>query len=354
MILNDKQILKLANDGMIQPFTPKLVRRFERGVMSYSIDQNGNEVTQRVYREPGKPCISFGASSYGFDIRLSPKDFRIFRHIPGTVINPKAFNPDNLISAELHEDEYGRFFILPGHSYGLGVALERLQMPRNITAIAIGKSTYARCFSAETKVKLVDGDFTFTEMISRVANNKKLFGFGVNSDRRIVTQELIAPRFIENSRLIRVTLNNLEQIDCTPDHIFLLKNGDRVEAQNLTAGDSLQATEVYSHKVLSVESLPGEHPTYCLTAPSTGNFALAVGVFVENCGIIANLTPIESQWQGNLTIELSNSSNADVRIYANEGICQLLFFQGEDCSTSYSDRSGKYQGQSEEVTLAKV
>ena len=52
--------------------------------------------------------------------------------------------------------------------------------------------------------------------------------------------------------------------------------------------------------------------------------------------------------------EFSNSSGADCRIYANEGICQLLFFEGDPCDTTYSDRQGKYQHQPEKVTLAKI
>lgn len=55
-----------------------------------------------------------------------------------------------------------------------------------------------------------------------------------------------------------------------------------------------------------------------------------------------------------IKIELSNSSNTDCRIYVNEGIAQLLFLEGEDCAISYEDRQGKYQGQEESVTLAKV
>jgi dCTP deaminase len=53
-------------------------------------------------------------------------------------------------------------------------------------------------------------------------------------------------------------------------------------------------------------------------------------------------------------LEFSNSSGADCRIYANEGICQLLFFEGDPCETTYKDRAGKYQHQPERVTLAKV
>jgi dCTP deaminase len=110
----------------------------------------------------------------------------------------------------------------------------------------------------------------------------------------------------------------------------------------------------HNHKVIDVKPIQGIHDTYCLTAPSTGNFALSAGVFVSNCGIIANLTPAESQWQGHLTLEFSNSSSADCRIYANEGVVQLLFLEGEDCEVSYSDRAGKYQNQPEQVTLARV
>ena len=66
-------------------------------------------------------------------------------------------------------------------------------------------------------------------------------------------------------------------------------------------------------------------------------------------GIIVTTTPEE---MGTLILEFSNSSGADCRIYANEGICQLLFFEGDPCST-YEDR-GKYQNQPEKVTLAKI
>jgi dCTP deaminase len=71
-------------------------------------------------------------------------------------------------------------------------------------------------------------------------------------------------------------------------------------------------------------------------------------------GIIANLTPAEAGWRGHLTLEFSNSSSADCRIYANEGIVQLLFLEGVPCEVSYEKRRGKYQDQSEQVTLARI
>ncbi|RUR78284.1 dCTP deaminase [Chlorogloeopsis fritschii PCC 6912] len=199
MIKNDKWIAQMAEKGMILPFESNLVREIK---VNTALGMN--------------PVISYGLSSYGYDIRLSPNEFRIFRHIPGTVVDPKNFNSQNLEPTQLHTDTNGSYFILPAHSYGLGVALERLEVPDNITVICIGKSTYARC------------------------------------------------------------------------------------------------------------------------------------------GIIANLTPAEAAWRGHLTLEFSNSSSADCRIYANEGVVQLLFLEGEPCAISYEARQGKYQDQPEKVTLARV
>jgi len=199
VIKNDIWITEKAQQGMISPFESSLIRK--------------------VQKKPDieiRPVISYGLSSYGYDIRLSAAEFRIFRHIPGTVVDPKNFNPQNLEITQLHTDTDGSYFILPAHSYGLGVALEKLEVPDYITVICIGKSTYARC------------------------------------------------------------------------------------------------------------------------------------------GIIANLTPAEAAWRGHLTLEFSNSSSADCRIYANEGVVQLLFLEGEPCAISYEARQGKYQDQAEIVTLAKV
>jgi len=72
------------------------------------------------------------------------------------------------------------------------------------------------------------------------------------------------------------------------------------------------------------------------------------------CGIITNVTPLEPGWEGFLTLEVSNTTPLPARIYANEGIAQLLFFESdEECQVSYSDRAGKYQTQ-EGVTLPKI
>ncbi len=64
------------------------------------------------------------------------------------------------------------------------------------------------------------------------------------------------------------------------------------------------------------------------------------------CGIIVNVTPFEPEWEGFVTLEISNTTPLPAKIYANEGLAQVLFYQGaEDCEVSYADRGGKYMGQ---------
>jgi dCTP deaminase len=74
------------------------------------------------------------------------------------------------------------------------------------------------------------------------------------------------------------------------------------------------------------------------------------------CGIITNVTPFEPEWEGHVTLEISNTTPLPAKIYANEGICQVLFFEADDddvCQTSYGDKKGKYQKQTG-VTLPKL
>ena len=71
------------------------------------------------------------------------------------------------------------------------------------------------------------------------------------------------------------------------------------------------------------------------------------------CGIIVNVTPIEPEWEGHITLEFSNTTNLPAKLYANEGVAQLVFLESDEvCRVSYKDRGGKYQGQTG-VTLPK-
>ncbi len=108
--------------NLIQPFSSGLVREIE-----------------------GRRIISAGASSYGYDMRLADDGFRVFSPIHGREIDPKHFDEDSLIEPPLRTaEDNSKYYLLPPHSYGLGVTVETFQMPRNVTGLAIGKSTYAR------------------------------------------------------------------------------------------------------------------------------------------------------------------------------------------------------------------
>ena len=193
-ILSDKEIKQLAlEEGMIQPFQDRLISE-----------------------QDGRRLLSYGLSSYGYDIRLSPKQCLIFGRTQAGDCDPKAFDADILKPTELLEDEKGQYFLLPPFGYCLGVAEEYLDLPKDVTVVAVGKSTYARS------------------------------------------------------------------------------------------------------------------------------------------GIMANITPAEARWKGHLTLEISNCTALFNRIYANEGICQLLFFRGNECETDYQMRKGKYQDQKKEVVFSQV
>ena len=72
------------------------------------------------------------------------------------------------------------------------------------------------------------------------------------------------------------------------------------------------------------------------------------------CGIVVNVTPLEPEWEGRVTLEFSNTTPLPAKIYANEGVAQVIFFESDEvCETSYRDRGGKYQGQ-KGVTLPRI
>lgn len=73
------------------------------------------------------------------------------------------------------------------------------------------------------------------------------------------------------------------------------------------------------------------------------------------CGIIVNVTPFEPEWEGYATLEISNTTPLPAKVYANEGLCQVLFFESdEDCETSYKDKGGKYMEQPAQIVLPRL
>jgi deoxycytidine triphosphate deaminase/intein/homing endonuclease len=282
---------------------------------------------------------------------------------------------------------------------------------RNFVAndFIVHNSTYARCFSADTRVALADGTAaTFEELVRRHEAGEVARGYSIAGDGRVIVAALESPRFIGRDSLLEITLDNAARISTTPDHLFMRRDGRMVAAGGLRPDDALmplyrevsQGQELLyqpadgslslvqdladqyrqrhgaafaalvsaqangrrafaaggnrNHRVTRIRELPGDHDVYCLTVPEAGNFALEAGVFVKNCGIIVNVTPLEPEWEGHVTLEFSNTTTLPAKIYANEGVAQMLFFESDEvCSTSYKDRGGKYQGQLG-VTLPKT
>ncbi len=111
MIKSDKWIKKMAQKGMITPFSDKQIR---------------------------KGVISYGVSSYGYDIKLGD-EFKIFTNINTTVVDPKNFDERSLV------DFKGEVCIIPPNSFALASSIEYFKIPRDIIVICLGKSTYARC-----------------------------------------------------------------------------------------------------------------------------------------------------------------------------------------------------------------
>ena len=89
-------------------------------------------------RQVRKGGISFGLSSYGYDIRIAD-EFKIFTNINTTIVDPKAFDPRSFV------DYQGEVALIPPNSFALGRSVEYFKIPRNVLTICVGKSTYARC-----------------------------------------------------------------------------------------------------------------------------------------------------------------------------------------------------------------
>jgi dCTP deaminase len=116
-IKSDKWIRKMAEEhDMISPFEP-------------------NQVKQNA---AGERMVSYGTSSYGYDIRCS-KEFKLFTNLNSTIVDPKNFDPNSFV--EVNAD----FCIIPPNSFALARTVEYFKIPRNVLTVCLGKSTYARC-----------------------------------------------------------------------------------------------------------------------------------------------------------------------------------------------------------------
>jgi deoxycytidine triphosphate deaminase len=390
-IKSDRWIRRMALEhGMIDPFEPDQIKEAD-----------------------GRRIVSYGTSSYGYDIRCAD-EFKLFTNINSTIVDPKNFDSKNFV------DVKGEHVIIPPNSFALARTVEYFRIPRNVLTVCLGKSTYARCFRGDTRVALVDGTApTLEEMAGRAETGELFWGYSIGRDGRVIVTMLESPRYIGRDSLVEVVLDNKESVYASPDHQFMMRDGSMTAAHELQPGDSLMplyrwpssqnSYVIYqpdkgdwtpshfmleewktlwqvrqgmisdspshgdfdlpipaplhqvkvpahpmNHKVMGVRQVLGEHDVYCLTVPEAGNFALEAGVFVHNCGILVNVTPFEPEWEGYVTLEFSNTTPLPAKIYANEGVAQVIFFESDEiCETSYKDRGGKYLGQ-HGVTLPKL
>ncbi len=198
------------------------------------------------------------------------------------------------------------------------------------------------CFVGETLVPLVDGkSYRIQELAAR---SEEFIVYACTPTKRIVAAKATAKLTRKNAALVKVILDNDEEIICTPDHQFMLRDRSYEEAQNLHPGTSLmpfyskmdkdgctliqqpdsgeweraelicdrsqtqpnKIREVnhlahYNHKAVNVIPLESKQDVYCLTVPGYNNFALQAGVFVHNCGMMAIKTPFNAaQLEGKL------------------------------------------------------
>ncbi|MGH9811428.1 MAG: dCTP deaminase domain-containing protein, partial [Terriglobia bacterium] len=125
-------------------------------------------------------------------------------------------------------------------SFALAETVETLEIPRSVICICLGKSTYARCFRGDTRVALVDGSSPSLEDMARRAEAGECFwGYSIGPLGRLMVTELAAPRYIGRDALLEIALDNGEAVHCTPDHLWVARDGRMVEANALRAGDSL-------------------------------------------------------------------------------------------------------------------
>ncbi|HKS26390.1 MAG TPA: RtcB family protein [Pyrinomonadaceae bacterium] len=200
--------------------------------------------------------------------------------------------------------------ITPDTHYGYGVPVGCVLITDVDTgAVAMGPVGYdIGCFTEDTLVPTIDGR---SYPIGQLAQStEEIYVYSLSPEQRVVVAKATAKKTRVSAPLVRVTLDNGQEIRCTPDHEFMLRDGTYRQAQHLAPQTSLmpfhlgefmgynnltnaasinsqRAHYSYNHKVVSVEFLDEVADVYCLTVPEYGNFALDAGVFVHNCGMMS-------------------------------------------------------------------
>jgi DNA gyrase subunit B len=218
------------------------------------------------------------------------------------------------------------------------------------------------CFSGGTKIALLDGrNVSFKQLVEEDKRSKINFVYTINDNGNITAAEIKNPRVTKkNAEVIKIILDNNEEIICTPDHKFMLRNGAYKEAKDLTKQDSLMplykrefvngrnilkqepmAIQPYNHKIKEIVKLSEKIDVYDLEVPETHNFALASGIFVHNSAKVGR----DKEYQAILPLRgkiLNVEKSNPVRALSSEEIANLITVIGTGVGEQFDLQKLRY------------
>jgi len=184
----------------------------------------------------------------------------------------------------------GHVALMPDAHLGIGATIGSV-IPTKSSIIPSAVGVDLGCFVGDIKVPLLDGSQqTLRDLAERI---DPFWVYSMDSSLKIVPGRAVAKRTRTNADLVSVVISGGDEIVCTPDHLFMLSNGAYKEAKDLRFNDSLMPLwhmkdeHTNNHKVISVHVLDRKEDVFCLEVEEHHNFALAAGIFVHNCGMIA-------------------------------------------------------------------
>ncbi len=359
--------IELQSGASLMPLYRKLQRGYE---MVY---QPLNGHLYPTHRLADEWNLRYGVYTDQPNTHRHHADFDRLNNNPWNIIRMNASQHIRLHNAENYGDEFDP----AEHSLSIRMSLQQLaQDPQWAEDYSHAQSERAVRFwndedYAETRARLIeqrrnpseqtrqahrDANLRrYQDMAERIRQSESMKTVWANSSEERRTRQAEIARKINlrseiTEELVRDALNQTGSIRGAAR----LLNCDRAVFRRFPEILRAFRGQTENHKVVSARSLPGEHDVFCLTVPEAGNFGLESGVFVHNCGIIVNVTPFEPEWEGFVTLEISNTTPLPAKIYANEGLAQVLFFEAdEECETSYADKKGKYQKQ-QSIVLPKL
>jgi DNA gyrase subunit B len=207
------------------------------------------------------------------------------------------------------------------------------------------------CFSGDTKISLLDGrDVTIRQLVEEDKQGKRNFCYTIKHDGTIGIEEIKHPRVTQrNAEVIKLTLDNGEELICTPNHPFMTRDGTYKQAKDLTPVDSLmplktaafEAVTNYNHKIINIISLQEKIDVYDIEVPHTHNFALASGVFVHNSAKQAR----DKEFQAILPLrgKILNVEKARMdKILKSEEILHLITAIGTGIAEEFNIENARY------------